>query len=56
MAWDERAWMARLYEGLSIRIKNVMAVREFPNNWVKLVNLSFRLNDNFRRRDAENKG
>jgi Retrotransposon gag protein len=32
VAWDERARMARLYEGLSIRIKNVMAVREFSDN------------------------
>jgi hypothetical protein len=48
--------MARLYKGLSIRIKNVMAVREFLDNWVGLVNLFFRLDDNFRRRDAENKG
>jgi hypothetical protein len=48
--------MARLYEGLSTRIKDAMAVREFPDNWVGLVNLSSRLDDNFRRRDAENKG
>jgi hypothetical protein len=32
MAWDERARMARLYEGLSICIKDVMAVREFLDN------------------------
>jgi hypothetical protein len=56
MAWDERARMARLYEGFSIYIKDTMAVREFPDNWVKLINLSSRLDDNFRRRDAENKG
>jgi Retrotransposon gag protein len=55
VAWDERARMARLYEGLSTRIKDAMAVREFPDNWVRLVNLFFRLNDNFRRRDVENK-
>jgi hypothetical protein len=48
--------MARLYKELSTRIKDVMAVREFPDNWIGLVNLSSRLNDNFRRRDAENKG
>jgi hypothetical protein len=48
--------MARLYEELSTYIKDVMAVREFLDNWVRLINLSFRLNDNFRRRDAENKG
>jgi hypothetical protein len=48
--------MARLYEGLSVRIKDAMAVREFSDNWVGLVNLSSRLDDNFRRRDAENKG
>jgi hypothetical protein len=47
--------MARLYEGLSIRIKDVMAVREFLDNWIGLVNLFSRLDDNFRRRDAENK-
>jgi hypothetical protein len=48
--------MARLYEGLSTRIKNVMAVREFSDNWVRLINLFSRLNDNFRRKNAENKG
>jgi hypothetical protein len=47
--------MARLYEGLNIYIKDAIAVREFLNNWVGLVNLSLRLDDNFRRKDAENK-
>jgi hypothetical protein len=47
--------MARLYEGFSIYIKDAMAVREFLDNWVRLVNLFFRLDDNFRRKDAENK-
>jgi Retrotransposon gag protein len=56
VAWDERARITRLYKGLSTRIKDAMAVREFLNNWVRLVNLSSRLDDNFRRRDAENKG
>jgi Retrotransposon gag protein len=32
VAWDEKARITRLYEGLSIRIKDTMAVREFPNN------------------------
>jgi hypothetical protein len=48
--------MARLYEGLKPRIKDVMAVQEFPSLWEKLISLVFRLDDNFRRRDAENKG
>jgi hypothetical protein len=48
--------MARLYEGLKLRIKDVMTVQEFPSSWEKLINLAFRLNDNFRYRDAENKG
>jgi hypothetical protein len=47
--------MARLYEGLNIRIKNAIAVREFPDNWVGLINLSSRLDDNFRKKDVENK-
>jgi Retrotransposon gag protein len=32
MAWDEKARMARLYEGLSTRIKDAMTVREFLDN------------------------
>jgi hypothetical protein len=47
--------MARLYEGLKPRIKDAIAVQEFPSSWEELISLAFRLDDNFRRRDAENK-
>jgi hypothetical protein len=48
--------MARLYEELKLRIKNVITVQEFPSSWEELINLSSKLDDNFRRRNAENKG
>jgi hypothetical protein len=47
--------MARLYEGLKPRIKDVMAVQKFPSLWKELISLAFKLDDNFRRKDAENK-
>lgn len=54
--WDERARMARLYEGLKPNIKDAIALQEFPTEMTKLVELASRLDDNFRRRDAEKQG
>jgi hypothetical protein len=48
--------MARLYEGLKPRIKDIMAIQKFLSLWKELISLISRLDDNFRRRDAENKG
>jgi hypothetical protein len=56
VTWDERAKMARLYEGLKPQIKDAMALQQFPNNWVDLVQMAARLDDNFRRRTEEKGG
>jgi Retrotransposon gag protein/Zinc knuckle len=56
VSWDERARMARLYEGLKDNIKEAMALQEFPTTWEGLVSLAARLDDNQRRRKAEKSG
>jgi Retrotransposon gag protein len=50
VAWDERAKMAQFYKGLSKSIKNAMAIQEFPLTWADLIQMTTRLDDNFRRR------
>jgi hypothetical protein len=53
---DDRAKMARFYEGLKDEIKNAMAILDFPTSWTDLIGLASRLDDNQRRRTAEKKG
>jgi hypothetical protein len=31
MAWDDRVKMAQFYKGLSIQIKDAIAIQEFPD-------------------------
>jgi hypothetical protein len=55
VTWDERAKMAQFYKGLKPKIKDAMAIQEFPEDWDDLIKVATRLDDNFRRRDQEKK-
>src|SRR5450755_2108256 len=48
--------MAQFYKGLNPRIKDVMALRPFPENWGALIDTASQLNDNFRRRAEKKRG
>jgi hypothetical protein len=56
VAWDERAKMAQFYKGLSEGIKNAMTIQEFPQGWTELVQITTRLDDNFRRKSQKKRG
>ena len=56
VTWDERAKMAQFYKGLKPKIKDAMAIQEFPSTWDTLIKLAGRLDDNFRRRKQETQG
>jgi hypothetical protein len=53
VTWDARAKMAQFYKGLKPRIKDAMAIQEFPEGWDDLIKTATRLDDNFRRRAQE---
>ena len=53
VTWDDRAKMAQFYKGLKAKIKDAMAIQEFPSTWEELVQMATRLDDNFRRRAQE---
>jgi hypothetical protein len=48
--------MAQFYKGLSSQIKDIMAIQEFSDTWDDLISVTYRLNDNFRRRKVKNSG
>jgi hypothetical protein len=47
--------MAQFYKSLAERIKNTIIIQEFPDNWIDLVAIATRLDDNFRRKAQKNK-
>jgi hypothetical protein len=56
VAWDDRAKIAQFYKGLSTQIKDVMTIQKFPDIWEDLISVTYRLNDNFRRKKQKNAG
>jgi hypothetical protein len=56
VSWNERSQMMQFYEGLKDNIKNAMVLQPFPESWNELISTATRLDDGFRRREAEKKG
>jgi hypothetical protein len=42
--------MAQFYKNLAEEIKNAITIQEFPDNWIDLVAVTTRLNDNFKKK------
>jgi hypothetical protein len=47
--------MAQFYKGLAEGIKNAIAIQEFLDNWIDLVAVVTRLDDNFGKKAQKNK-
>jgi hypothetical protein len=49
ITWDDKTRISRFFNNLKLKIQSAIAVIAYPENFNKMINLTVRLNNNFKR-------